>query len=218
MQVRQFGWGGGAALFVVALVAFACGDLIVGAEQDVRIDGLLVKNPPDTLKPAVARFLQRESQFKSQLTIPAHSSFPLHSAFPKWQAQEKTVYALFDVPNASRLATGFVREVPLLYEWEGMASSALQEATSALEYLGRHPNTPLAGYVHFFAAHRYACAAEMPYETGNVKLTAEVKAIYTQKMQDELKLAGQTAQPLLKFLSHEFAAHPRCNDTSPSGR
>jgi hypothetical protein len=58
----------------------------------------------------------------------------------------------------------------------------------------------------------------MPYETGNVKLTAEVKAIYTQKMQDELKLAGQTAQPLLKFLSHEFAAHPRCNDTSPSGR
>jgi hypothetical protein len=101
-----------------------------------------------------------------------------------------------------------VTEVAVLYEWEGMASSALVEANSALEFLKRHSATPLAPFVHFFVAHRYVCADEMPFG----KLEGNQKQKAAEGVKSELALARRTSNPLVMFVVEDFARRPRCHD------
>lgn len=214
VPARRFG------VAVVAVVGVAALGLSVsnprlGAQQSapvqklVAIDGILLRGTPATLKPAVARYWERAGQFQSRLTRPADAAFLTRSAFGKRQEVERSLFALFDVPNAGELAAQFSREVDILYEWEGMASSPLQEAKSALAFLNRHPDTPIAPFVHFFVAHRYVCADEMP----DGELKGNQKREVAEGVQSELTLAGRTSHPLLSFVVADFTRRPRCNDS-----
>jgi hypothetical protein len=177
-------------------------------QKPPTIDGLLLRGTPEALNPNVARYWERDSQFESRLTLPADAPFETRSAFGKRQRQERSLFALFDRPDAGELAAQFVSEVDILYEWEGYATSALQEAHSALEFLKRHPATPLAPFVHFFVAKRYVCADEMPFNNLNDSQKREV----ADGVQRQLTLAGRTSNPLLAFLVEDFTRRPRCND------
>jgi hypothetical protein len=212
--------GGAVAVLAVAALGLFVSNLRLGAQQSapvqklVAIDGILLRGTPATLKPAVARYWETEGQFQSRLTLPADAAFPTRSAFGKRQEVERSLYALFDVPNAAQLAAQFSGEVDILYEWEGMASSPLQEAKSALAFLKRHPGTPIAPFVHFFVAHRYVCADEMPF--GDLK--GNLKQELASGTQSELALAKQTSHPLLTFVVADFTQRPRCNDSLDTPR
>jgi hypothetical protein len=207
--------GGAVAVLGVAALGLFVSNPRLGAQQSapvqklVAIDGILLRGTPATLKPAVARYWERAGQFQSRLTLPADAAFPTRSAFGKRQEVERSLFALFDVPNAAELAAQFSREVDILYEWEGMASSPLQEAKSARAFLNRHPGTPIAPFVHFFVAHRYVCADEMPYG----ELKGNQKREVAEGVQSELALARRTSHPLLTFVVADFTQRPRCNDS-----
>jgi hypothetical protein len=212
--------GGAVAVLGVAALGLFISNPRLGAQQSapvqklVAIDGILLRGTPATLKPAVARFWERAGQFQSRLTLPADAAFPTRSAFGKRQDLERSLFALFDLPNAAELAVQFSGEVDILYEWEGLASSPLQEAKSALAFLKRYPGTPIAPFVHFFVAHRYVCADEMPL--GDFK--GNLKQELASGTQSELALAKQTSNPLLAFVVADFTYRPRCNDSLDTPR
>jgi len=212
--------GVGVAVLTMAAIALVVTDPSLLAQQSapvgklVSIDGILLRGTRETLKPAVARYWERDGQFQSRLTLPANAAFSTRSAFGKRQELERSLFALFDLSNAAELAVQFSGEVDILYEWDGVASSPLQEAKSALAFLKRHPGTPIAPFVHFFVAHRYVCADEMPLG----ELKGNLKQEVANGMQSELALAKQTSHPLLAFLVADFTQRPRCSDSLDTPR
>jgi hypothetical protein len=160
------------------------------------------------LKPALARYWQRQQYFRSRLAPPADTSAEAQAVFSKRQGLERTIYCLFDVQDIERLAPEFASEDVVSYEWEGLGDRPLAEAHAAERYLKLHADSPLAPFIHLLVAHRYLCAAALLKREGKPALEADASKRYRA----EIALAGQSRQPLIAFVAVDLDEHPRCFD------
>jgi hypothetical protein len=112
------------------------------------------------------------------------------------------------------LATEYARSARILYEWEGLPSSPIDEATYAEEYIAKNPNSPFASYLYLFAAERWRYAFELFARDRNAKGVVDSAAKY----RDLIALARK-ADPLIQlvaddldempYLATDVARHPR---------
>ena len=163
---------------------------------------------PADLRPALARYWQRQQYFRSRLAPPADKSAEAQAVFSKRQGLERTIYCLFDVKEIEQLAPEFASEDVVSYEWEDLSDRPLAEAHAAERYLKVHVDSPLAPFIHLLVAHRYMCAAAMLKHQGNPALEADA----TKRYRTEIALAKQSQQPLIAFVAGDLDEHPRCFD------
>src|SRR5512139_1719112 len=163
---------------------------------------------PADLRPALARYWQRQQYFRSRLAPPADKSAEAQAVFSKRQGLERTIYCLFDVKEIERLAPEFASEDVVSYEWEDLADRPLAEANAAEQYLKTHADSPLAPFIHLLVAHRCMCAAAMLKHQGKPPLEADAAKRY----RTEIALAKQSKQPLIAFVAVDLDEHPRCFD------
>jgi hypothetical protein len=170
--------------------------------------GFDMPGTPADLRPALARYWQRQQYFRSRLAPPADKSIEAQAVFSKRQGLERTIYCLFDDKEIDRLAPEFASEDVVSYEWEDLSDRPLAEARAAEAYLKVHADSPLAPFIHLLVAHRYMCAAAMLKHQG--KQAAEADA--TKRYRTEIALAKQSTQPLIAFVAVDLDEHPRCFD------
>ena len=63
-------------------------------------------------------------------------------------------------PSGKKDARQFAKDAPLNLEWEGMSEGPLSEATYTEQWLERSPQSPIAPFLHLFAAYRYRAGFE----------------------------------------------------------
>jgi hypothetical protein len=170
--------------------------------------GLEMPGAPADLKPALARYWQRQQYFRSRLAPPADRSAEAQALFSKRQGLERTIFCLFDVKEIERLAPEFASEDVVSYEWEDLADRPLAEANAAEQYLKSHADSPLAPFIHLLVAHRCMCAAAMLKHQGKPSPEADAAKRY----RTEIGLAKQSKQPLIAFVAVDLDEHPRCFD------
>jgi hypothetical protein len=163
---------------------------------------------PADLRPALARYWQRQQYFRSRLAPPADKSTEAQAVFSKRQGLERTIYCLFDAKEIERLAPEFASEDVVSYEWEDLSDRPLAEAHAAERYLKFHADSPLEPFIHLLVAHRYMCAAALLKHEGKPALEADA----TKRYRAEIALAGQSRQPLIAFVAVDLDEHPRCYD------
>jgi hypothetical protein len=163
-----------------------------------------VSGVPSELRPAVARYRQRQARFRSRLSPPVHQDWAFQVSFEKRVSFERTLWSLFDAPGIAEAAADFTRSTPLPYEWEGYPENPLAEATGADEYLARQPASPIAPYLHLFIAHRQYCAATLLPPSSPERRRA------LARFRSEVGIARQARHPLIRFVATDLAMRPDC--------
>jgi len=207
------------ALLALLLVAGPAGLAVLAAQDEATsptelllfgrtAPGLDMPGTPADLRPALARYWQRQQYFRSRLAPPADPSAEARAVFSKRQGLERTLYCLFDEKEIERLAPEFASLDVVSYEWEDLADRPLAEANAAEQYLKTHADSPLAPFIHLLVAHRCMCAAAMLRRQGRPSLEADAARRYGT----EIALARQSKQPLIAFVAADLDQHPRCYD------
>jgi hypothetical protein len=201
----------------------------VAAQSQPRFDGRLYRavaewgtaNPftvgdrervPVALRPSLERFMRCHSTFVSRLPKP--DSFFATAALNKQRALERALACLSDHAGIADLATRYARDARILYEWEGMASSPLEEADFAEAYITSNVASPLAPYLYLFTAARVRCAFEFYARDGDSAEIMTMAARYRRLLE-----RARNADPFvrliaddmdgMRFLVSDVGRHPR---------
>ena len=167
---------------------------------------------PVPLRPRFQRFLRCHATFRSRLPKPR--DFFSEAALPKEQAVERAIACLVEAPNAAQLATDYAAKARILYEWEGLSSSPLEEAEYAEQYINDHGDSPLVPYLCLFVAERLRYAFEYLNQQKNPMEATAVAARYRSyigraRRADPIVALAADDLDGLPFLSRDVGKHPR---------
>ena len=163
--------------------------------------------PPDVDR-SLAAYRDCERAFEPTIARPPDvKRLPRDSVYAKRVGVERAVYCAFDRPAAA--ARAYATDVHLLYEWEGYADSPLSEAASADAFLKRHPDSPIAPYVHLFAGHRKLCA--VGGLEGLDRASARARDI-SRDADRQLGIARDQGPPLVRIVAEHLLSTRRCFD------
>jgi hypothetical protein len=212
--------------FVVcaALTAFAQSSLRTGAPPfSGRLYSVVSHWTPDerltvshatlvspSLRGRFERFTKCYASFKSQLAD--SNDFFVSSALPQRRVLERALACLIEAPAA--LAADYATRARILYEWEGMSRSPLEEARFAETYITEHPDSPLLPYLHLFVAERARCAFELlagENAQAGMAVTAALYRTFIDRARKADTMVGLVAKDLdgLSFVYRNIGQHPR---------
>lgn len=106
--------------------------------------------------------------------------------------------------DARQEAERFSAAVPLQMEWEGMSAGPVAEANFAGQWLAKHPDTPIAPFLHLFEAHRLRAGCEAA-RAGNEK---GLWPILHRRYREELQKALSSPYPLIACIAADLEAQP----------
>lgn len=114
--------------------------------------------PPES-RPRFERFVRCVASFRSRLAD--STEFFTNSARPHQRALERALACSVDAPNARALAAEYAARATILYEWEDLHTSPLEEASYAERFVLERPSSPLAPFLSLFIAERMRYAFEL---------------------------------------------------------
>src|SRR6188768_3117787 len=88
---------------------------------------------PPALRGRFERFAKCHTSFKSQL--PDSDDFFMNAALHHMRPLERALACLIEASGIAALATDYAAHARILYEWEGMSESPLEEAAYAETYI-----------------------------------------------------------------------------------
>jgi len=166
-------------------------------------------NLPGSLRVRFDNFVRCRASFHSGLPQPA--TFLEKAASTHQRALERALACLFANPRIAAVVREYVRNARLLYEWEGMPSSPIEEANYAETYIAEHPRSPFVPYLYLFAAERWRCAFEYFVRGRDSEGIASSSAKYR-----ELIARAREADPLIRLIANDLDEQPYL--TSDVGR
>ena len=179
------------------------------ADLDAARDGAQVS---PLVRARFTRFVRCVSTFRSRL--PEARDFFADSARPHQSVLERTLACSSNTPNASAVAAEYVARATILYEWEGLHTSPLEEAAYAERFILEHPKSPLLPSLDLFVAARMRHAFELldgsATDSEMVSLAERyVTALDRARLADPL--VGLIASDLdgLPFVYKDVGKHPR---------
>jgi hypothetical protein len=120
---------------------------------------------PASLRSRFEAFVRCRARFRTGLPRP--TSFFATAALNRQQTLERALACLFEAPGIAAAATEYTQRARILYEWEGLASSPIEEAQYAEEYIAGNPDSPFVPYLYLFVAERWRYAFEYFVQSGN---------------------------------------------------
>jgi hypothetical protein len=156
------------------------------------------------LRPRLETFAARARAFHSRLSAGSQRPGPESALMDERRHLEKDLVVLIATVGIEDAAADYARQAVLLYEWEGLTESPLQEAAFASEYLKLHPGTALRPYLQLFLAHRWRCAAETLRRDGDSPTRKQAEAEYGLYLRAALK----DADPLVRLVAADMKARP----------
>lgn len=166
---------------------------------------------PAPVRARVARFVDCASAFKSRLAPP--TEFFGESARPHQGVLERALACGVAASNAAELAAGYVEHATILYEWEGLHTSPLEEAAYAEHYLLDHPTSPLAPMLELFVGARMRCAFELLdgslTDTEMVSLAERYRVHLARARRDPLAAVIAADLDGMAFVVRDTGKHPR---------
>lgn len=165
------------------------------ADEPLRAgDAALV---PPALRSRFERFARCHSSFKSRL--PDSDDFFMHAALQHRRPLELALACLIEAPGIATLATDYAAHARILYEWEGMSDSPLEEAAYAETYISEHPTSPLLPYLYLFVAESARYAFEMLDGEKNPEGMATQAARYRTFI-----ARARNADPMVALVANDF--------------
>lgn len=185
---------------------------IFDSSRDTSLQSADAALLPSSLRPRFQRFLRCHATFRSRLAKP--DGFFAEAAIGKQQAVERAIACLIEARGAAELAADYAAQARILYEWEGVSSSPLEEAAYAERYINDHPSSPLVPYLCLFVAQRARYAFEFVTAEKNSIATAAVAARYRSFIARARRtdpLVAVIADDLdgLPFVYRNVGKHPR---------
>lgn len=117
-------------------------------------------------------------------------------------------------PGVAAAATEYTGKAHILYEWEGLSSSPIEEADYAEAYIAEHPRSQFVPYLYLFAAARWRYAFEFFVGERNPEGIAHSSVKYR-----ELIARAREADPFIRlvaddldeqrYLTTDVGKHPR---------
>ena len=162
----------------------------------------------DEVQVALERFDRCAMTFRTRIDRPRDpSNDVLRELHEKYVALERMAFCLFDGIETLDVAHEFAMNVAISYETEGLPEPFLDEAASAERFLRTHRQSPLRAYAALFAASRNLCAvgAMALYD----RPAAERRAL-SRAATNQLELARQTMQPLVRIAADYLLENPKC--------
>ena len=126
------------------------------AERLTRNDAARVT---PSLRPRFERFMRCQATFRSRL--PDTNEFFRKAALPHQRVLERALACLIEAPRIAELSADYATHARILYEWEGLSSSPLEEASYAEAWTAGHRDSPLVPYLYLFVAERARYAFEL---------------------------------------------------------
>ena len=112
---------------------------------------------------------------------------------------ELALACLIEAPGIATLATDYAAHARILYEWEGMSESPLEEAAYAETYISEHPTSPLLPYLYLFVAESARYAFEMLDGEKNPEGMATQAARYRTFI-----ARARNADPMVALVANDF--------------
>jgi len=162
----------------------------------------------DEVRRVLDDFEHCEKTFQTRIERPNDpNNSVLREMHDKYVALERMAYCLFDGTETLDVAHEFATTVGISYETEGLPEPFLAEADTAERFLRTHRRSPLRAYAALYAATRNLCAASAMafYHRPVTERRAVSRAAINQ-----LKLARQTTQPLVRIAAEYLLNSPRC--------
>lgn len=166
-------------------------------------------NVPISLRVRFDDFVRCHASFRSSL--PAPTTFFQNAASIRQRAVERALTCLFVNTGIAAAATEYARNARILYEWEGMPDSPIEEASYAEAYVAEHPRSPLLPYLYLFAAQRWRCAFEYFVRDRDSEGIINSSAKYR-----DLIARARKADPLIQLVANDLDGLPYL--TSDVGR
>jgi hypothetical protein len=180
-----------------------------GSKSSFTTDDRVALTP--ALRSRLDQFVRCRAAFRSGLPKP--ENFFASAARPHQLALERALACLLEGPGIASLATEYVRGARILYEWEGLAESPLEESDYAEAYIARNSDSPFVPYLYLFAAVRVRCAFEFYARDGDASKVASTASRYRR-----LLALAREADPFIrlvaddmdgaKFLAVDVGKHP----------
>ena len=101
-------------------------------------------------------------------------------------------------------AVAFVKDAPIAAEWEGRPEGPIAEAQYAEKMLEASPDTPLAPFIHVFAAQRYRAAAEAAEHAADAQAAADAELRY----REHLRQARAAKDPIFGLIADDLERVP----------
>jgi hypothetical protein len=146
-------------------------------------------------------FVRCRAGFRSGLSLP--STFFEKAAATHVQTLERALTCLAVGPGIGAAATEYARNAVVLYEWEGMPDSPIEEARYAEAYVAARPRSPFVPYLYLFAAERWRYAFEYFVRDHN----SEGIARSADKYRDLIDRA-RNADPLVRLVANDLDERP----------
>ena len=127
---------------------------------------------------------------------------------------ERTLTCSNDTPNGASFAAEYAANATILYEWEGLHTSPLDEAAYAEQFIREHPMSPLVPSLNLFVAARMRYAFEMlngAVTDSEMVSLAERYDRFLNRARVADPLVGLIAVDLdgLPFVYRDVGKHPR---------
>ena len=152
---------------------------------------------PPALRGRFERVAKCHSSFKSRL--PDSDDFFRNAALNHRRPLERALACLIETPGIATLATDYAAHARILYEWEGMSESPLQEAAYAEAYISENAESPLLPYLYLFVAERARYAFEMLEGEKNPERMTTQAARYGTFI-----ARARSADPMVALVANDF--------------
>lgn len=217
LSVRIFKAAAAGVLVVAAAAtAFAQGRL---AHGDIDLKGRLYRSVfisgpgtltsgdladvPEPLRTRLSEYLKRRALFVSQYeSRPADADEVARDA--KRRSIERAIVSLIDVSAIETRAVAFVKDAPIAAEWEGRSEGPIAEAQYAEKVLQASPDSPLAPFLHVFAAQRYRAAREAAERSQDRQGAADANTRYRAHLQE----ARAARDPIYALIADDLERVP----------
>ena len=156
---------------------------------------------PVSLRVRYDHFVRCRAKFRSGLPQP--KTFFEEAASTHQRAIERALACLFATPGVPAAATEYVRNARILYEWEGLSSSPIEEADYAEAYIAEHPRSQFVPYLYVFAAERWRYAFEFFVGERDSEGIARSSAKYR-----ELIARAREDDPFVRLVANDLDEQP----------
>ena len=159
---------------------------------------------PADVERALTSYRRRERLFNQTVHPPRN---PMKDRTWRVEGLRRVVFALFDRPDSRQLSADLMSKLRVLDEWEGMASSPLEEAASADAFLIGDPDSPVADYVRLFSASRKLCAVSGLAGLDSASTEGHQVAAAADA---DLALASRSSQVLIRVAAQQLSRSRAC--------
>ncbi len=157
----------------------------------------------EPLRSRLSEYLSRRAAFNSQYEgRPSDPDEVARDA--KRRIVARAIVSLIDAAAIETRAVAFVKDAPIAAEWEGRPEGPIAEAQYAEQMLEASPDTPLAPFIHVFAAQRYRAAAEAAEHEADAQAAADAERRY----REHLRQARAAKDPMFGLIADDLERVP----------